>query len=207
MKQQREKKGRSLIGFPEHYCVVDIETTGLYAGEDDIIEIGAIRIADGAVTETFDSLLQPRVGPDGFYVSRFITELTGITNGMLATAPPSEAVLSAFRQFLGDAIIVGYNVNFDVNFLYDSFEKHLGMPLENDYIDILRMARKLYPQLPHHRLSDMVAYFGLVNAHAHRALSDCEVTQQCFERFAREAQYQYGSCESYIHAYPAKFRL
>ncbi len=207
MNKDRIYKGKSLIGFPQEYCIVDIETTGLNAGYDDIIEIGAIKYVDGVVIDTFDSLLQPKCRHYHYYVSRFITELTGITNAMLEQAPPSEEVLFSFQQFLGDSIIVGYNVNFDVNFLYDSFLEYLGAPMTNDFIDILRMARKLFPSLPHHRLSDMTAYYGLVNEHAHRALSDCEVTAQCFERFEREASFQYGSTQSFINTYPPKCRL
>ena len=203
----REKKGRSLVGFPREYCVVDIETTGLYSGGDDIIEIGALRYCDGVLIDSFDSLLQPRVNYYGAYVSAFITNLTGITNEMLETAPPAAEVLAAFSRFLGDSIIVGYNVNFDVNFLYDSFERHLGLPLSNDFIDILRMAKKLYPSMPHHRLSDMTARFGIVNAHAHRALSDCEATQECFLEFAREAEVQFETREKFVHTYPKAARL
>ena len=97
-------------------------------------------------------------------------------------------------------------MNFDVNFLYDSFERHLGMPLQNDFVDILRMAKKLYPAMPHHRLSDMTARFGIVNEHAHRALSDCEATQECLLEFAREAEVQFETCEQFVLTYPKASR-
>lgn len=204
----REYKGNSLVGFPADFTVVDIETTGLRADYDDIIEIGAIKYRGGIATDRFDSLLQPPVRHYYYhYVSPFITELTGITNAMLDTAPPPEEVLYDFFRFLGDDIILGYNVNYDVNFLYEGFVHYLGFPLKNDFIDILRMAKKLYPAMPHHRLSDMVAHFGLVNEHAHRALSDCEVTAQCFFRFREEAALQYESAEQFIRTYPKKSRI
>ena len=203
----RAHKGRSLIGFPPDFCVVDLETTGLNPFGDSIIEIGAIRYRGGEVTDTFSSLLQPpyRFSYEG-YVSPFITQLTGISNAMLEAAPPTQEVLERFYDFLGNDIILGYNVNFDVNFLYESYQRYLGAPLKNDYIDILRMAKKLYPDMPHHRLGDMVQHLGFVNDHAHRALSDCEVTAQCFFAFRREALLQYETEEQFLRTYQKKYR-
>ncbi len=204
----RAQKGRSLVGFPPDFCVVDIETTGLNPYTDSIIEIGAIRYRGGVAEDTFSSLLQPPYRYYyGGYVSPFIENLTGITNEMLEAAPPSLDVLAAFYDFLGDDLVLGYNVNFDVNFLFESFVRYLGFPLKNDFIDILRMAKKLYPAMPHHRLSDMTARFGFVNEHAHRALSDCEVTADCYFEFHREALRQYGSEEQFLKTYQKKYRL
>ena len=203
----RECKGRSLIGFPDNFCVVDIETTGLNPITDSIIEIGAIKFEGGVMVDSFDSLLQPDSKHYNYYVSSFITNLTGITNEMLEKAPPTYEVIEDFYRFLGDSIIVGYNVNFDVNFLYHNFERVLDVPLTNDFIDILRMAKRLYPEMAHHRLGDMVCRFGLVNEHAHRALSDCEVTAECFAIFKREAEYQFDSLEAFLKTYPKKCRM
>lgn len=203
----RAQKGRSLIGFPHDFCVVDLETTGLNPYTDSIIEIGAIRYRGGVVEDTFSSLLQPPYRYYYYgYVSPFITNLTGISNEMLEFAPPTDEVLAAFYDFLGDDLIVGYNVNFDVNFLYESYVRYLGVPLKNDFIDILRMAKKLYPNMPHHRLGDMAQRFGFVNEHAHRALSDCEVTADCFFEFRREALRQYETQEQFLKTYQKKYR-
>lgn len=123
---------------------------------------------------------------------------------MLADAPKIDAILGSVADFLRDLPIVGYNVNFDINFLYDNFVNVLGKPLTNDYIDGLRMARKLYPDMKHHRLQDMVALFGLDNKHAHRTISDCEVTNQCYNRFFDEAIRQCGSVDSFISLFKHK---
>ncbi|MBE6817133.1 MAG: 3'-5' exonuclease [Ruminococcaceae bacterium] len=200
----REFKGRSLVGFPQDFCVVDIETTGLAPGSDGIIEIGAIMYENGEAVDEFSSLLQPSVNEMGDYVSPFITELTGITNEMLDTAPPTEQVLAEFFDFLGDSIIVGYNVNFDVNFLYDAIYEHLGEYMTNDFIDILRMAKKLYPEMPHHRLGDMTARFGIVNKSAHRALSDVEATYACFREFCTEAEIRHGDTAEFLKLFSKK---
>ena len=206
-KSNREFKGRSLVGFPQDFCVVDIETTGLSPSNDSIIEIGAIMYENGVAVDSFASLLQPKVNELGDYVSPFITNLTGITNEMLDAAPPTEDVLAEFFDYLGDSIIVGYNVNFDVNFLYDSIFEHLGENMGNDYIDLLRMAKKLYPNMAHHRLCDMTARFGIVNKSAHRALSDVEATYECFKEFKTEAEIQHGSTEAFVKLFPAKSRM
>ena len=200
----REFKGRSLVGFPQDFCVVDIETTGLSPANDSIIEIGAIMYENGEAVDSFASLLQPKVNEMGDYVSPFITNLTGITNEMLDDAPPAQQVLTEFFDFLGDSIIVGYNVNFDVNFLYDGIYNHLGEYLTNDFIDIMRLAKKLYPDMPHHRLGDMTNRFGIINKSAHRALSDVEATYACFLEFKTEAEIKHGDTDAFLKCFPKK---
>ena len=200
-KTNREQKGKSIIALPSSYCVVDTETTGLSPAWDNIIEIGAIRYIDGKETEHFHSLVLPPAYDDGTYVDEYITELTGITNEMLAEAPATAEVLRKFDAFLGNDVILGYNVGFDINFLYDGFMEHLGKPLTNDFIDALRMSRKLYPDMQHHRLSDMVDKFGIVNEQAHRSISDVEATEKCYELLREEALRQYGSEEAFVKAF------
>lgn len=200
-KTERANKGESYIAFPTDYCVVDTETTGLSPALDNIIEIGAVKYSNGVEVDRFQSLVQPPAYSDGTFVDDFIAELTGITNEMLAEAPKTSEAVRAFSKFLGDSIIVGYNVSFDVNFLYDNFMEHLGKPLTNDYIDAMRMARKLYPEMKHHRLRDMVELYGITNKHEHRALADCVATAQCFGKLHEEALNQYETEESFVKTY------
>ena len=118
----RTEKGRSLLINLSDYIVLDLETTGLDPKYDSIIEAAAAQIHNGEIVKTFQSLINP-----GFEISGFITELTGISNDMLTTAPELEQVFPKFLDFVGDSIVVGHNVNFDVNFIYDNcmylFEK------------------------------------------------------------------------------------
>lgn len=214
-KTERRKKGKSIIDFPYDYCVVDIETTGLSPEWDSIIEIAAIKYSGGKIVETFQSLLQPVpymediVEDEGnltgetriVYVDEFITKLTGITNEMLANAPKPRVVLPLFDNFLGDSIIIGYNVNFDINFLYDEFRAYLNKEMHNNFVDVMRIARKLHPELHHHRLIDMVEFFGLTNENAHRALSDCSVTEACYEKLKSEAEKKYGSLSEFCNLF------
>lgn len=200
-KTKRDGKGKSCIAFPERYCVVDVETTGLSPKWDNIIEIGAIRYLDGVEVGRFQSLVQPPDSYEGVYIDDFITQLTGITNEMLANAPSEYDVINAFAEFLGNDVIIGYNVGFDINFLYDSYVEHLGHPLSNDYIDIMRFSRKLYPEMAHHRLCDMIERFGISNKQAHRALADVETTKICYERMHDEALFQYETEKAFKRAF------
>ena len=198
---RRSGKGRSIIAFPDRFCVLDIETSGLSPEQDSIIEIGAVMYSGESETGRFQTLVQPDYGP---YVSEFITELTGITGEMLEDAPGAEQAIREFRSFLGDAVIMGYNVNFDVNFLYDCSMSCLQEPLGNDYVDVMRMARKLCPELEHHRLGDMTRYFGITNIRAHRALGDCLATYECYRKLRELVHQEYRTEEEFIALFRPK---
>jgi len=185
-KNFRTYKGKSLLGWPKDYTLLDIETTGLSPSSCHIIEIGAVKVRDHVITDSFDELIQPPADADGFYVSRFITSLTGITNSMLEEADDTFSVLMRFQAFLGNDLILGYNVNFDVNFLYDGFLEELGMPLKNDFVDVLLLARRTI-RLDSYKLANVTAHYGIVNSHAHRALSDCEATKDVYDCLRHDA--------------------
>lgn len=170
----REHKGKSLLNSIEDYVVVDLETTGLDPSYDEIIEFAAVKVENGAVVSKFQSLVKPSFPIDGF-----ITELTGITNGMLSTAPSMESVLPCFLEFVGEATVVAHNANFDVNFLYDACASQ--KPFSNDFIDTMRLSRCLFRQERHHRLGDLTERFGIAGEIEHRALSDVLKTHACYE--------------------------
>ena len=89
-------------------------------------------------------------------------------------------VLYEFKKFLGNDIIIGHNVNFDIDFIYDSMVDNLEEYLSNDYIDTLRISRKLLPELKHHKLDNLIDYFNLTKRNEHRALNDCVLTNQVY---------------------------
>ena len=190
--------GRSLVTFPDTYVVVDLETTGLDPERDQIIEIGALEVTMGQSGRTFSTLLQPRTALEDQYVSPFITQLTGITNEMLAAAPQSREALEAFARFLGGRVVVGYNVGFDMGFLQQQFQDQLYRPLANDWVDLLPMAQTLFPLWPHHRLNNLAAWYHVVNPEAHRALSDVETTEACFQKLKQDVRRQYPSPETFL---------
>ena len=193
----RESKGRSIIAFPDTYCVIDVETTGRSPQWDHIIEVAALKISDGQEVGRFSSLIQPPSMPGGNYIDEFIAALTGITDEMLESAPFAPDVLEEFASFVRDTPVVGHYVGFDINFLYDSFDRYLDRPFSNDYIDSLRIARKLHPEMPHHRLADLVDHFGVTHNDTHRAMGDVEATAECFARLKNEAFEHHGSEERF----------
>lgn len=190
--------GKSQLAFPDNYIVVDVETTGLYPDRDRLIEIGAEKVVQGEVVDTFSSLLQPKAHFTGQFVSPFITRLTGITNAMLQEAPAAQDVLGQFTQFVGDELLLGYNVGFDAQFLAARSQALLGTPILNDYVDILIYAQTLHPEEQGHRLADMVRLYGLTNENAHRALSDVDATRLVYGRLRAEALAKFGTEEAFF---------
>ena len=188
----RPAKGRSLIETPSTFVVFDIETTGLDSLSNEIIEIGALKVKDGKVVDTFDHLIKP-----SHPINDFITNLTGITNEMVETAETIEEVLTQFINFIGDNILMGHNVNFDINFVYDHAEKYNNHILNNDFIDTLRLARKLLPELSHHRLSDLADYYNIDKTGHHRALKDVEMTLEVYNHLVEEILNQYGNIDNF----------
>lgn len=172
----RENKGKAVNALPEDYVALDLETTGLDPEWDSIIEIGMVRVRRGEVVAEYSTLVNP-----GMPIDDFIAELTGITNDMLAAAPALPEVLPAARDFLGDDIILGHNINFDINFIYDNCEYQGLKPVSNGYIDTMRISRRVLPDLKHHRLGDIVNALGVDHAQAHRAIGDCHATIDCYK--------------------------
>lgn len=177
----RDGKGKSIIAFPERYVVVDIETTGLSPQRDEIIEISAIRFEKGMKKDTFSTLIKP-----DNEIPYFITQLTGISNQMVAGAPHIKEAVSDFKKYVSDDIIVGYNVNFDVNFIYDKLLENCSVKLGNDFVDVLRIARVVLTHLSTHKQTAVAEYYGLSVTGAHRAMKDCELCNAIFVQLQRE---------------------
>lgn len=196
----RINKGSSLIGFPDDFIVLDLETTGLDPYYSEIIEIAAIKIRNGVAVETFETLIKPHQDID-----EFITILTGISNEMVSNAPYLTDVLPQILAFISNDIIVGHNINFDINFLYDNLERFLKKPLSNDFIDTMRLSRKALPYLPHHRLIDIAEYFAVFPNGYHRALNDCQTTYECFLKI-KEYVSEHIGIDEFIKSFKTKKR-
>lgn len=171
----RPEKGKSLLCATRDFVAVDLETTGLCADYDDIIELGAVRYRDGVPVATYEQLVNP-----GYDIDEFITELTGITNDMLADKPPIGDVLPSFLAFLAEDILLGHNVNFDINFIYDSCGRLRLKPLTNDYIDTLRVSRRMLTDLKNHKLDTVAAALQLSGRDLHRAAGDAVVAANIY---------------------------
>ena len=173
----RPQKGKSLLAFPADFTVVDIETTGLSSYGAEIIEVSALRYRGDKFEAAFSSLIKPSAP-----IPYFITQLTGITNAMVKDARERKGVLRDFAEFLGEDLIIGHNVNFDVNFLYDELLAYLGYPMSNDFVDVLKLSRTYLPDLVNHKQVTVAEHFGLDTSGAHRALKDTEI---CAENYLR----------------------
>lgn len=175
-KNKREHKGKSLLIFADEYVSLDIETSGLSTNNCEIIEIGAVKVKNNEICEEFSELIKPQNEID-----YYITNLTGITNEMLCDKRSIKEVISDFSDFLGDSFIVGQNVNFDINFLYDNMEKNIGKYLTNNFADTLRLSTSLFPNFPDHKLSTLKRMFSIENDVRHRGLSDSIDAMKCYE--------------------------
>ena len=198
--------GKSKIEYPDTYIVLDTETTGLSAQMDHLIEVAAIKYVNHKETARFSELINPyrdRLGDklkeNEVYVHDFITELTGITNEMLKDARGEKDVLKDFIEFIGDNIIIGHNVRFDIGFIYEAMLKDYGVLFQNDYIDTLKIARKLlHNELKRFRLKDLADYYDIDYSHAHRAMRDVEITHDCYEYMMEDLFDEFGTIENYM---------
>ncbi len=160
------------------YCVLDTETTGLSAYYDEIIEIGILRVRDNQVIDRYSQLIKPK-----YEIDPFITAFTGITNEMVALMPSISDVKDEVLSFIGNDIIIGHNTSFDIRFLNAGFQ----IELPNLYMDTMQFSRKLYPELCHHRLSDMSEYLKL-SANEHRSLADCIATKELYDAIKKKIE-------------------
>ena len=162
------------------YIAFDVETTGLNPLENEIIEIGALKVRDGKVAERFMEFIHPQEP-----ISPSITDLTGITNEMVAEARPRKAVVSDFLDFCEDDVLVGHNVTFDYSFMKTA-AKACRKPFERDGVDTLAAARKLLRGLKNKKLETLCAHYHYVNESAHRAYDDALATAVVFEQMKKE---------------------
>ncbi len=152
--------------------VLDFETTGLSPDRGDrAIEIGAVLVRDNLIVDRFQSLMNPEMR-----VSSFIEEYTGITNMMLAAAPPVAEVMEKFAGFIGDHHLVAHNAGFDKRFL-DSELRRISRERRGEFACSMLLARRIYPHAPRHSLEALVRYKELTTDGVHhRALADAEMT-------------------------------
>ena len=178
----RAEKGKSILTVINDYVALDVETTGLDPQWDKIIQVGCIRVRDSAIVTQYESLVNP-----GFEVDDYITKLTGITNEMLATAPSIEQIAPDIQSFIGDDCIVGHNVTFDINFLYDTFEKCGLSPLRNDFICTRRLAYWVFPGWGSYKLKILVEKLQLPGGQFHNAMADTMHTYHAYEYMKKYA--------------------
>ena len=163
--------------MPQTYIALDLETTGLDAERDAIIEVGAVKFHADQVLDTFSTFVRP-----GRPIPLEITELTGIRDEDVANAPNLHDVLPRLGRFVGQWPIVGHNVEFDLNFL----RRH-SQPFENEHLDTFELAGVLLPRAERYSLTALAGMLGIELEHAHRALDDAQATHRLFRALLRRA--------------------
>lgn len=158
----------------ETYVVFDIETTGLSPYNDKIIEIGAVKVKNNDIIDTFSVFINPEIP-----ISEFTTNLTSITNEDVENAKKIDEILPEFFEFIGSATLVAQNAKFDIGFLTEK-SRQLGIERKFSYIDTIQWARLVIPDQKKFNLDALCKRFGLINEHHHRAINDAEVTAKIF---------------------------
>lgn len=174
------------LGTPLHevtFCALDFETTGGRRNSDMITEIGAIKYRGGEQLGTLQTLIDP-----GRAIPPEITVLTGITTSMVSRAPRIDDVLPTLLEFVGDAVIVGHNVGFDLAFLNAALQRSGRDVWQGSKVDTLAVARRLIrDDVPNHKLSTLAKYLRLPNQPSHRALDDAKATADLLHRLLEQA--------------------
>ena len=162
------------------YIALDLETTGLNPAEDRILEIGAVRVEDGKITGTYDTLIRT-----GVPIAAKIQELTGITEEMAESGRNIREVMEEFIPFCKDLPLLGHNIMFDYSFVKQN-AVNLGLTFEKQGVDTLKIARKLLPQEESKSLTALCAYYGINREREHRASDDAQAAMELYGILGRE---------------------
>lgn len=167
------------------FVVFDVETTGLSAVYDTIIELAAVKIHNGEIIDRFESFANPH-----HRLSNTTIELTGITDDMVESAPEVDIVLRKFLEWSGNDVLVAHNASFDMGFINVGYQK-IGLPkATNPVIDTLEVARLLYPEFKNHRLNTLAKKFDIELTQHHRAIYDAEATGYILIKLLKDASKQ-----------------
>ncbi len=159
------------------YVVFDLETTGFSAKSDHIIEIGAVKVVGGKITERFSTFVNPKV-PIPFRIE----ELTSIRDDMVSDAPVIEEILPQFLEFCKDCVMVAHNADFDISFLRENCGRQ-GIPFSPTVVDTVALARFLLPNQSRFKLDTVAKALGISLEHHHRAVDDAACTAEIFVKF------------------------
>ena len=177
-------------------AVIDFETTGISPGQGDrATEVAIVLLERGQVVDRFQSLMNA-----GVHIPAFITQLTGITNAMVAGAPPAEAVMADAARFVGELPMVAHNASFDRRYWIAELAR-AGVPAPQPFACTVLLSRRLYPEAPSHKLGSLVDWFQLPRTgRAHRALADAEMAAELLQRIQHDLRTRHGVAEP-DHAY------
>ncbi len=161
---ERIGKGKTGTFHNRTFAIVDVETSGMSAVFNRVIEIGILRIENGHCVETYRTCVNP-----GRAIPQWITTLTGIQQQELEGAPLFEDIIDDVERLLGGAIFVAHNASFDYSFIQNEF-KHMGRKFSAKRLCTVRLSRALFPRAKHHDLSSLIERHGFVCESRHRGL-------------------------------------
>ena len=153
----KEQLPPNLVDATE-FSVIDVETTGLSARTNRIIEIGIVKVKNLKITNRYETLINP-----GTYIPYYITQLTGISEKDISDAPFFEDVADEIKQFIGDSVLSGHNLSFDHSFVSSEFLRSGIEPLYNEQVCTLKIARRMFPELKSKSLSSVTQFLNLKN--------------------------------------------
>lgn len=161
--------------FVDDYIVFDLETTGLDAFSNEIIEIGALKYKNNKLVETFHEFIKP-----SFPIPQHITAINGITNEDVKNSQNIKNILPNFISFIEDYTLIAHNNSFDLKFIMQNLKNQNIPCIKNKSIDTLSLARNFFPNLENYKLETLKTFLNIDNI-SHRSLSDCEVTNEVYQ--------------------------
>ena len=169
------------------FSVLDVETTGLSARNNRVIEIGIVKVKNLKVVDKYNTLINP-----GCDIPYFITQFTGISNSDVAYSPSFYDTAEEIEEFIGNSIVSGHNLSFDEGFLSCEFARNGFEPLSNLSVCTLKLSRKIFPSLKSKSLGSVSEYLGIKNRDSHRALADAEATAQILIKLIKKLSKEKG---------------
>ena len=179
-------KGDADTGFDGTFICFDIETTGLSAARDKITEIGAVKVENGVITDTFSTFANPEMP-----IPQKITQLTGITDDMVKDAPSQSEAVSAFLEFAGDNVLVAHNAPFDTSFIAKACED-MGREYNYTSIDTVAISRAILKDIKNCKLDTVAKFLRLGDFNHHRATDDAEMLARIFINLCQRLTDDYG---------------
>ena len=169
-----------MVRAKEIEVVIDVETTGLDYTREKIIEFAGVKLVNGKVKETFETLINAKQ-----HIRKSSQAIHGIKEEDLADAPTEEEIYPEIFEFIGDAAIVAHNAIFDYSFLNRTSKRLYDKELENNYVDTQMMFKEVYPQYESCGLDNLVNVFGCSNEKRHRAMGDAMALAQCYPKLKK----------------------
>lgn len=179
-------KGDADTGFDGTFICFDIETTGLSAARDKITEIGAVKVENGVITDTFSTFANPEMP-----IPQKITQLTGITDDMVKDAPSQSEAVGAFLEFAGDNVLVAHNAPFDTSFIAKACED-MGREYNYTSIDTVAISRAILTDIKNCKLDTVAKFLRLGDFNHHRATDDAEMLARIFINLCQRLKDDYG---------------